>query len=290
VVLLGAVALIGCEGDQGPVGATGPTGATGAPGQQLLNIVASIAVAPIFKAEVGATFAMSVYNAPSIPHVSLNDTIITFEADQLYEEGRLMFYDIRTMNDTDLAVLNIAYTREDGSAGAASSTISLPGQFSVYTPSESMSPGGEFLGIWSPSAGADAYWIYEHWYMAYTDTGGVDRVIDTYNETVQAGNDSTYYVAWSTHFPDTSEVSTIASFYGNIFIRAVTGPWLPGEANNVTGDAMGVFVGSTASRFMDVGLVDIIGRPVGTSFGLLSGNAAAADERFAQRLREMARQ
>jgi len=290
VLLLGAVAMTGCEGDQGPVGATGVQGPQGDPLLLKLSVVASISVFPVVKADVGANFAMSIYNAPSIPSVRLNDTLIVFSGEALYEDGRLAYYGDFAVNDTNMAVLNIAYTKEDGTAGAASSSISLPGQFANLTPTVAVPINGDFEGVWGLSEGADAYWIYEHWYMLYTDTGGIARVIETYDETVQAGNDSTLYVAWSTLFPDTTTIETISSFYGNIWIRAVTGPWLAGQANNFTGDATGLFVGSTPSRYIDVSLADVKLEMTGPAVGTSAYDSKIADERFEQRLQEMARQ
>ena len=64
----------GCEGDPGPIG---PQGTQGPVGPSDLNIQAVLMVANIeVKAAQQGTFAMSVYNAASIPKVTLNGTIV----------------------------------------------------------------------------------------------------------------------------------------------------------------------------------------------------------------------
>ena len=88
-------------------------------------------------------------------------------------------------------------------------------------------------------------------------------------------------------FPSLDEIGVIRSFIGYFDLRAVTGPWFPGEVSNFSGDAYGVFVGSTGNKHVDVHLTAEFSAPkieiVGEGFKAGLG----VNEMFGKRVRRL---
>ncbi len=278
--------IVGCEGDQGPEGAAGLQGPQGDPGPTELNIVAVIKVTEDLKAFDMGHFAMSIYNAPSIPHVRFNNEDLAPDDAAMFEEGRLSYKEVFGLVGNDSAFIDISYTMMDGNEGNASSAISLPTEFVAIDNNVVIGFGDDAEFEWEVSDGADAYWIGFSCFLFYTDTAGTAQYNSLEFDTVLAANDTTLQALTSTIFPDTTEVMQIDSFGGRCNIRAVTGPWLPGEYNNFTGDAFGIFVGTTDSRFIDIDIPRKIPEKAVVGEDIPS-NKANIDELFNQRITEL---
>jgi hypothetical protein len=287
VVSLALFALnifFGCEGDQGPEGAVGPQGPTGEPGPTEINIMAIMEVSEDIKAFDVGEFAMSIYNAPSIPHVRLNNKDIMPDDMGMFDEGRLVYKEYFGLVRDDSAFLDISYTKLDGSPGAASSDISLPAQFAVIDPVRFILVNEDPMAEWDMSQGADAYWVYYYFSFGYDDTAGVYQMIEVTCDTVMAADDTSLTVPASIIFPPLDEIGEIHSFVGSFDLRAVTGPWFPGEMNNFSGDAYGVFVGSTGNKHVDVHLTAEFSAPKIEIDGESHNAGLSVNELFNQRV------
>lgn len=287
LALFAMIMLLGCEGDQGPEGAVGPQGPQGNPGPTEINIMAIMEVSEDLKAFNMGEFAMSIYNAPSIPHVRLNNKDIMPDDMEMFDEGRLAYKEYFVLERDDSAFLDISYTMLDGLPGAASSDISLPTQFALIDPVKFILINEDPMAEWDMSQGADAYWIYYHFGFGYDDTAGVYQTIEVTGDTVMAADDTSLTVPASNIFPPLDEIGVIRSFIGYFDLRAVTGPWFPGEMNNFSGDAYGVFIGSTGNKHVDVHLtaefstlkIEIVGEDPKAGLGV--------NELFSKRVRRL---
>jgi len=248
--LLTAVVFWGCEGDPGPIG---PQGNQGPAGPVDLNIQAILKVTGLdAKAIQQGSFAMSVYNAASIPRVTLNDSIILPDEGWFTEGGRLAYSRDLGMIDMTSATLHLSFTKRDGTSGSASSVIPLPNEFFAVENPVSIPVGNDVEAVWTRSQGAEAYWIYFRYVFDYNDTSGsaLEKVFEL--DTVLAADDTTITIAGNRVYPDTANISTIDFDGGDFFVTPVTGPWLPGEANNIAGAAFGFFVG--VGDIIDIGV------------------------------------
>ena len=252
ILVLAAVAFWGCEGDQGP---EGPAGIQGPAGPTELNVVAvySIFTEPD-KAFNKGYFVMSVYNAPSIPKVILDEMSLRPDGEWMFGGGRLAYYSYHDLERTDSSFLNLTWTKMTGATGSASAKISLPSEFYPVDNNIYVLIGDDVEAEWDRSPGAGAYWIYSYFYFDFYDSTDTRRMMYLELDTVLAGNDTTLLVSGSDIFPDLANINGIAGFDGYFYVRAVSGPWLPGEADNFTGDAFGVFVAATDPIFIDVDL------------------------------------
>ena len=255
VAVAALIILVGCEGDQGPEGAAGIQGPQGEPGPAVLNVVAVIKVSEDLKAYDMGHFAMNIYNAPSIPHVRFNNEVSAPDDAAMFEEGRLIYHEDFGLTGNDSAFLDISYTMLDGSQGHASSAISLPSQFFAADNVVPVDYGADAVVEWEMSAGADGFWVGVYCLITYTDSSGMPQFDFLKYDTIMAADDTTLTIPTSTLFPDMAEIMTLDFFGGGCSIRAVTGPWFPGEANNFTGDAMGIFVGATPVIPVTISLV-----------------------------------
>jgi hypothetical protein len=280
------VTVLGCVGDPGPEGPVGPQGPQGEEGGLDLNIVAVMHVYEQVKAFNRGQFAMSIYNVPSIPKVDLNDNRLFLEDDSFFDEGRLAYNDTIILERDDSAFLDITYTKRDSTSGTASSDISLPSEFFAAASNISIDVGNDVEAKWRVSNGANAYWVYTYFYFSYLDTTDVILDMTLEFDTVLAADDTTLLIPGSAIFPDTAEIASVTGFDGYFQIRAVTGPWLPGESNNFTGDAFGVFTAVTPEVNIDVDL-----GPAAVPM-IINGNdvdvrTTHGDEFFNRRIREL---
>jgi hypothetical protein len=290
LIVLAAAAFWGCEGDQGPEGPVGPQGPQGEPGSTDPSIVASIEVSEDNKAFNMGKFVMSIYNIPSIPHIRVNEKYIVPGDGIIFDSGNLEYSEYLSLDRDDSAFLDITYTKLDGSPGVASSDIPLPTQFAVINPAITISAIEDVTAEWSMSQGADAYWVYYRFGFDFFDTAGVRQKIETWVDIVMAPDDTTLVVPATTIFPNQDEIDIIAGFTGTIDIRAVTGPWLPGEANNFVGDAYGVFVGTTENQHIDVHLIVPPGINKIAASGEKHNSQTDCGELFSRRLMELIRE
>lgn len=287
LALFAMIVFSGCEGDQGPEGAVGPQGPSGEAGPTEINIMAIMEVSEDLKAYNMGEFAMSIYSAPSIPHVRLNNKDIMPDEVEMFDEGRLAYKEYFGLVRDDSAFLDISYTKLDASPGAASSDISLPTQFAVIDPVKFILVNEDPMAEWDMSQGADAYWVYYYFSFGYDDTAGVFQAIEVAGDTVMAVGDTSLSVPASSIFPPLDEIGVIRSFIGYFDLRAVTGPWFPGEVSNFGGDAYGVFVGSTGNKHVDVHLtaefsvpkIEIVGESLKAGFDV--------NELFSERVRRL---
>ncbi len=282
------ILLNGCEGDQGPAGPTGQMGPQGVPGPILLNIIATMAINDDTLGGVWAVFNMNVYNAPSIPHVTLNDTTVMPADDWMFEGGSLRYSRSMIPFEDDSAFLDVAYTRLDDQAGSATSEISVPSCFIVVDSVVTVTVNDDITVEWETSEGADAFWVYEDFVFEYIDTGGVEQVIAILGDTILSADDTALVVAASEIFPDPGELDSTVYFAGRFAVKAVTGPWFPGEANNFVGDAFGIFVGATEARHIRV---DLSGPPAAwktTDSWIGRTRYGDIEERFRQRVVKLA--
>lgn len=256
LALAAMLAVWGCEGDQGPEGPAGPQGPAG-PSE--LNAVAILTVfnGPQKAFDYGH-LTMNLYNVPSMPSVQFNDSLLMPDEEALHIEGRLQYSGSYYLNGDDSASLNIAYTKLDGTSGAGSSKISLPTEFAPVDEAITVPYGDDFEAEWSMSEGADAYWIYGFFGIIYDDTSDVRDTIILEFDTVLVVNDTTLTVPAAAFLPDITEVNAILAFAGVLYIKAVTGPWMPGEANNFTGDVFGIFTGVTDGVWIDYDLLVVV--------------------------------
>jgi len=250
LTLMAILAFWGCEGDQGPEGPAGPQGPAG---PTELNVVG---VYSVFDGTVKAFntgyFVLSVYNAPSIPKVTLDEMNLTPDGEWMFGGGRLAYYSYHEMERTDSSSLNMTWVKMDGTTGSASSDISLPDEFYPIDNNIDVLVGDDAEAEWDMSIGANAYWVYYYFYFDFYDSLGVRDTLYLEADTVLA--DTVLTISGTAIFPDPANVSGIAGFDGDIYVRAVSGPWLPGEADNISGDAFGVFVGATDPIYIDVDL------------------------------------
>lgn len=286
--LAAGYAFWGCEGDQGPPGPTGPAGQQGIPGPAILNIIATMEIHDDTAGSTWSTFNMNVYNAPSIPRVRLNDVTVMPVDDWMSEGGVLTYSRSIIPADYDSAILDITYTRLGGLIGAASSRISLPSLFSVIDSAVTVTVGDDVTAEWETSEGAEGFWVYRSFTFEYVDTNAAERVIEIMSDTVLAEDDTALVVSASEIFPDPAEIDSVIYFSGRVSIRAVTGPWLPGEVDNISGDAFGVFVGATEARHILVSLTGARAASMTPGPGEKGGRHGTTEEAFRRRVLELA--
>jgi len=289
LITMAALAVLwGCSGDEGPAGPTGAQGPQGELGPAELNIIASFSVYEDDKVFDIGHFVASIHNSPSIPDLTLNSHNLFPDGEWLFGGWRLAYYNYVDLDRTDSAFLDISYIKLDGTDGAAASAISLPTDFSAIDNSIFIDVGDDTEAEWEMSAGANAYWVYTYFFFNYYDTTGEYHNNYLEYDTVLAADDTTLMILGSDIFPDPATVDYFTGFDGYFYVRAVTGPWLPGEANNFTGDAFGIFVGITDFVYIDVSI------PRKTSEKAIVGedipyNQEYVDELFNQRVTELSR-
>lgn len=229
------IGLIGCEGKKGPAGPQGP------PGPSLIYIVGGVSTLTPWSVW-SANAHISVFNSPAVPRVMINDIRIS-------NRGELDFYNYSfPIFAGDSAKLVVTYRKPDGDSGTAQANIRLPGQFEITshdTSSVDAIPVGASLSVtWSPSNGADAYSVYFHFDYYYEDTIGSSLKYFHFDcDTLLTDTSITF--APSVLFPNSGEIDTILSGYGQFSVSAIEGPWQEGADGNVLGDGRGFFYGWT---------------------------------------------
>jgi len=232
------IAFPGCEGDQGPEGTTGPQGA---PGESLINIRALLMPG---EAEGEALSIMSLNNTPSIPQATINSFDFLLRDQWIRGGGRLGYYRYFPLDVGDNADLEVSYTKANGTAGLAQSTVTLPDAANI------VSPGGDpvlvYIGdgldvTWNSVEGADLYYAIVYFGLLYLDTAGVVQVYEFVLDTTLA--DTSISFTGSQLFPDIGTISDIGGFGADFDVAGISGIWHGPAVNNITGDGMGFFIG-----------------------------------------------
>jgi hypothetical protein len=247
--------IAGPQGEQGPTGDTGLQGDPGADRSTDLNLIATVELSlnnpSLFD------FRATVYNASSLPDLSINDLAVDPEEYWLWDGGRLAYKrNSMSVPDSDSANIIVEYTKLDNTVGSATAAVRLAGPFNILDDTLWIEWGDDATITWEHSDGADAYWVA--WYNAikYQDTAGINHTSYVRFDTLMSAGDSTLVLSTGGAFPSLEDSIVIAYFYGYVWVRAVTGPWLPGQVSNVIGDCTGTFVGSTYARTLHLKYAD----------------------------------
>lgn len=247
-------------GPQGPAGDKGDQGPLGDPGETYagkLNVMAVLTISSTGYADLIA----SIYDAPTIPRVTLNDENVMPDYSWMFDGGRLAFDHTIRSEGLDSVRLDIEYTKKDSTTGTATSAIGVPVSPTVVTDTVNILWGENAQVVWHKSDTADAYWVAFSSVLSYKSAAGTTKLNYLSIDTVLAPNDTTFLVPTSEIFPDSSDVQSIYYFISSLSLRTVTGPWFPGETNNFNGDAFGIFVGLTDPQAIDINLVDSLPAP-----------------------------
>lgn len=245
VLILGLSIVAGCEGDQGPQGSQGPTGPTGPqgdPGETVPFITGTIS-APRHTVnwdEVYGTADVYVVKTPSLPTVTVNS--YTVDLNLQYPDGKLNYHsgDLPIAGG-NAAVVTVGYTKADQSSAQAQANITVPGDFAITGDSAKVSPTDTVRMDWSPSSGADGYFVMLRVFVAYVDTSNTNYGLTFEMDTVVT--DTTFIQPAEVFFPDLNTVAGFISYDAQMDISAVSGPLYPGDAGNVTGDGYGFVYG-----------------------------------------------
>ncbi len=238
----------------GPMSCTGPEGPQGPAGPPRPSLIWTIGAVGRSRAwEPGSDASVTVWNAPEIPDVDVNDRRVPFYLRREWLWFRDEDFPIAA---GDSAVLTIAYTKIDGVAGTAEAHISIPGQFEITSHDTSTLveiPVGTGLTVnWSSSSGADVYSAYLYFYYDYLDTLGNWKNYTCTVDTLLTATSVTF--APSGLFPNAGEIDTVEWSGGYFHVSAAQGPWEEGAEGNVTGDGMGFFYGWTFGGMLGLGV------------------------------------
>jgi hypothetical protein len=160
-----------------------------------------------------------------------------------------------SIDGVDTAHLSISYTMADGTSGTAISALPIPAYPSVLDNPVSCTFGNDIRLEWNRTPNATAYYITNYTIYKYTDTTGTTRRNRQSFDTILAASDTLILIPAQEIYPDPAEVDSLIEFLGDYQIRALTGPWLNGELNNIAGDGYGVFVGTSYSKTVNFQLV-----------------------------------
>jgi hypothetical protein len=237
-----SVLVFGCEGPQGPKGLSGV---------QQVYITAEVVSEPILWPS-GPPYPISakvrVSNVSSIPGVEVSGDPISLNG---AEGDEFLFF-----NDGQWGIpialgdsvhLVVECNDVNGNPVFAEADAVLPGSFSIVYPDTSNdleTPWGEDLTlIWTASEGADVYYLSLNLSVCYYDSGGTheDIYIDLETQTC----DTTITFELSGYFPDYALIDSLNYSYGGIDIIAHNGPYNEGDMGNISGDAIGFFIGET---------------------------------------------
>jgi len=144
---------------------------------------------------------------PMIPYVSLNNDTLPF---RLYNGGT--YWD-STMNLVcgDTYNLKVDFLE----FGNLNATCKLPNEFNITTADTLLQLGTAFNGTWTPSDGADWYWVDFYLSYDYIDASVIEE--DTSIVLVNNGPPDTFY------FPDNAGFFTMKDSSSNIYISAPGG-------------------------------------------------------------------
>ncbi|HEX7344810.1 MAG TPA: hypothetical protein VF398_11125 [bacterium] len=223
--------LSGCE--------EGPPGPAGTPEEVVPGISAVIVVHAYDELWIMADVAID--DAPSVPSVLLDSLSASLPAE--YSEGIYRFsFDDLPFSPGDSVHLLVNYIKEGGSPGEAFGDIVIPDTFQILTPpgEDYLLPLGDSLRIeWSASAGARAYRVWFYLQYNYLDTAEINQFFDFHLDTALV--DTSIIFTPAVLFPDLAAMDSLLYSGGYFFARAETGPALPGDLANVSGDGQGFF-------------------------------------------------
>jgi hypothetical protein len=250
--LIAAFALIfsgaGCEGEQGPAGPAGSSG------QSVISVVGVVNVGWSGEIATNLSTTVSITNAPSIPEVKVNNKTFPVDGEWLWYGGRVAYYgSLYSADGYDQANLEINYTKLNGRAGSATSTISLPQYVTADDDDIQLPPYNPAEASWSTSDGADAYYVDVYFYNTWVDNDSF-YTHTWYVDFDTVLTDTSLTIPEEDLFPDAGDVSSINSFDGTFYIYPVSGPWMPGVRNNIKGDGIGVFIATPGYEYIDVDL------------------------------------
>jgi hypothetical protein len=200
----------------------------------------------------------------------------------MFSGGRLTYSGSFGIAGVDSAHLGISYTMQDSSIGVASSTIRIPGYFEFTDTAQSIVWGDDYEFEWEGSEGATGYWANFASRLSYVDTAGVIIYNQLDYDTILAIGDTSLLAQTSSLFPDSSEFESLSSFYATFTVRGISGPWFEGEANNITGDAFGLFVGASGQRIRRISLAGPAPSPPVSAMP-----SRESDQMFEQKLLEL---
>lgn len=235
--------ITGPHGEQGPQGDTGLAGPDGEARSTDINVFATVELGPT-AGDVWADFRASVYNASNIPNLRVNDRAFEPDNSWFWDGGRLAYRQSVYVPNADSILLEIEYTRLDSTIGTGTASVKMAGEFSSLNDTLYVGWGEDVEMGWESSPGADAYWLGLYFIANYRDSSGTNTFNYEFFDTLLSVEDTVMMLLTSGVFPDSSEFMSITNIYGYGWIRALTGPWLPGDVSNFSGDANGVFVGS----------------------------------------------
>jgi len=232
--------ISGCEGPQGPAGPAG---------SQPLWIEGYIQISN--QALPKGSAYLTVLNCPVIPSVKINDLSIPYNGHGFYT------YDL-LIAPGQPAELTVIYTKPDNSQGFAGASISMPGMFEItsHNPDSTLflPKGADLVVAWSASEHASAYDIYCSVSYRYGD----------FNDSTRSGyfsfdtlmSETSITIPARRIFPDIAEIDTLKRGSGSLYIDAKNGPIYEGDAENVSGDGNGYFIGRTRCDRLYIEVVD----------------------------------
>ncbi len=244
--------LPGCEGDQGPQGEIGPTGPTGPQGEpgEITPFITGIIRAPFFSMgahQIYGTADINISKIPSLPVVRVNN----FNIGQRLSgtgEGLTFYSNSLSVGPGDPATLTVDYLSASGDSMQASAGITIPQDFTV-TPDFIVATQNDTVRLdWTPSAGADGYYIIIATQVEYMDTLGIYYRHSFELDTIVA--DTFFEMAAAPFFPEGIDPGLyLGPQYMISYVRlsAVSGPVFAEDSQNITGDGYGFVYGENLS-------------------------------------------
>lgn len=172
----------------------------------------------------------------TIPSVHVNGDALVMEPEISIYGGGMGFYGPLEMAEDNLASLVVGFG--DGAATGTGSIV-VAGHNEVVGDSEIDVVEYQDVDLtWTSAENAERYYLYAYFEVNYTDID--DNPQSWENHIGVAVTDTTFTLTADQMFPPQADVQTITYYYGDTDLTPINGPFVAGEATNITGACDGV--------------------------------------------------